>query len=276
MLQNKYKVGIFLEAGGNRVFFGNGVLDVLNREHVRIEYLVGFSSSAPVIFAYLLKKNDYVARMFARALDDNKKNFYLFRREHFPHDGIYRNAVADILTDFGKDPATSDFVILGTRTSKTLPRLKALLSTFLLVLRHGLNMNLLKSFRHLFRMEEMRIDKKNGLSRKELIEFIMGTSTLYPFIGLHYVRNSLVLEGALLDPDYRKLLANCDKRIVIHTEQGTTEVMGDTLHICADEPVPNNVLDYTDGSKVLRLHETGRRVMTKHLPLVRKFIGSEP
>lgn len=274
MPQDTYKVGIFLEAGGNRVFFANGVLNVLGNENIRIEYLVGFSSSAPVIFAYLQKKNDHVARMFARALDCNEKNFYLFGREHFPHDEIYRNAVADILADYDKGSATPDFVILGTRTSKTVPRLKALLSTFLLVLKHGLNINLLKAFRRISRMEEMRVDTKSDLSREELVEFIMGTSTLYPFIGLHYARGSLILEGALLVPEYKVMLSNCDKRIVIHTEQGATEVIDGTLHICADEPVPNNVLDYTDGSKVLQLHEAGRRVMTKHLPLIREFIGS--
>lgn len=275
MTGKRYKIGAILEAGGNKVFFVNGVLGVLSRENVDIDYLVGLSSSAPIIFAYLLKKNSSVARMFADTLDRNRKNFYLFRNTHFPHDEMYGSSIAEILNGYDREDIASDFLILATRTSAKLPRFKAICATLFLLLAFGLKIDLLELFRRVFHAEAVGVGKEDGLSREELIDFMMGSSTIYPFIGLHYVNGSLILEGALLALDYEELLSDCEKRIVVHTGRGLTGIAGDTLHIYSDEHIPNNILDYTDGSQVLSLDRLGGEVMLKHLPLLKRFIHTD-
>ena len=122
-------------------------------------------------------------------------------------------------------------------------------------------------------MSEARITNKNILSRAELTSFIMGSSTIFPFIKPHYLNESLILDGGLLDIDYENLLSDCEKKIIIHTEKGKTSTVGNTLHIYSDERIPNNMLDYTNGSKVIWLHKLGENVMSRNISLLKSFIG---
>jgi len=57
-----HRVGAFLEAGGNKVFFVNGILEALRREGVQIDFLVGFSSSSPITLAYILGQNKKILK----------------------------------------------------------------------------------------------------------------------------------------------------------------------------------------------------------------------
>jgi hypothetical protein len=273
MSARKYKVGAFLEAGGNLVLFCNGVMGVLNREDIHIDYLVGLSSSAPIVFAYMLNMNTRVAQIFYSKLIHNKRNFYVCKKPYFPHNDIYESSVTDILNGYDMHATTPDFLILGSRTTARLSRLKGLCATLFLVFAYGLKIDLLGLYRHIFHVEPMYVGRYDGLTRTELIDFVMGTSTIYPFIGLHYVRDQLILEGALWAPDYREFLSDCERKIVIHTSIGKTEVVEDTFHIYADERMPNNILDYTNGPEILRLHALGERVMNENLQLLRDFIG---
>src|SRR4051812_23879254 len=95
-----HKIGAFLEAGGNKVFFVNGILSVLKREQIPVNLYVGFSSSAPILVATLLGRNREVMESFARKLESNKRNFYFFRRPHFPQNDIYKDSVLLLAEDY--------------------------------------------------------------------------------------------------------------------------------------------------------------------------------
>ena len=116
--ENKNKLGVFLEAGGNKVFFANGVLSILGRENIKIDLLVGLSSSAAILFAFLFNKSLYAVDFLAHKLDQNRKNFYLLRKEHFPHDEIYESSVSHLLEEYPTKEIFSDFLILGSSTPK--------------------------------------------------------------------------------------------------------------------------------------------------------------
>ena len=270
---NKYKLGVFLEAGGNKVFFVNGVLSILDKENIKIDMLVGLSSSAAILFAFLFGKSLYAVNLFAHKLDHNNKNFYLLRKEHFPHNEIYGSSVSHLLEEYPAKEIFSDFLILGSSTPRKWVTFKATLATFFLILKYGFKINLLKYFRDAFDVSEARITNKNILSRAELTSFIMGSSTIFPFIKPHYLNESLILDGGLLDIDYENLLFDCEKKIIIHTEKGQTSTVGNTLHIYSDERIPNNMLDYTNGSKVIWLHKLGENVMSRNISLLKSFIG---
>lgn len=269
-----YKSGAFLEAGGNKVFFVNGVLSVLDKENIKIDLLVGSSSSAPILLAYLLNQNVDALQLFAAKLDQNKRNFYLFHKPHFPHNKIYKDSVSYLVQEYQSRKPDGHFVIFGAQTSSRMAVLKGSLASMVLLLKHGLAINLLGLFRKIVKIREARITEQDKLSSVEMTDFIMGSSTIYPFIDLHRVSNSLVLEGALLGKPYDEMLSGCEKKIVIHTKQGMTQVVKDTLHIYADQPIPNNVLDYTSGARIIWLHKLGEAVMLKNLALLKSFIGT--
>lgn len=267
-----YKVGAFLEGGGNKIFFSDGVLDVLKREGIQIEYLVGLSSSSPVLLAYIVGQNGAIPGQFAEKLNHNEQNFYFFRRPHFPHDKIYEDAVLSLVRDFLAHGDYGHFAILGAKTSSRFAAAKAFLASVAFILKDGLGLDVLKNFRRVFNISEVRMTEKEKLSDTELTNFIMGSSTIYPFIGVRPTQDSLILDGGLLEADPQVELANCEKKIVIHTKRGVTSRDGDTFHIYADQPIPPNVLDYTNGEAVLRLYTLGTTVMTQHLPLLKEFI----
>ncbi|HEY4487674.1 MAG TPA: patatin-like phospholipase family protein [Candidatus Paceibacterota bacterium] len=269
---SKYKLGAFLEAGGNKVFFVNGILGVLNKENIKIDLLVGSSSSAPIILAYLLNQNIDALELFAAKLDKNKRNFYLFNKPHFPHHEIYKDSVSYLVQKYQSQKIDGHFVIFGARTSSNMAVLKGSLASVFLILKHGLGVNLLGLFRKILKIHEIRITERDRLSNTEMTDFIMGSSTIYPFIDLHRMKGSLILEGSLLNINRDEVLSNCEKKIIIHTKQGITRIVNDTLHIYADQAIPSNVLDYTSGARVIWLHKLGEAVMLQNLALLRDFM----
>jgi predicted acylesterase/phospholipase RssA len=268
----QYRTGVFVRAGGNKVFFANGVLSVFRAEGIPIDKIVGLSSSSAIIMAYILNKTEQGLDIFAKTLDANKKNFYFFRRNHFPHSDIYKNAVKEILQGYRSEDVQTDFVVLATSTNKACRRTKAFLSSLVLLL-HATGINLLAPCSKILNLTRVELQKQNVDSIETLLDFIMGSSTLYPFIQPHTVEGKLILEGGLLGIDYRTELSDCDKKIVIHNENGNTAIQGDTLHIYADEPIPRNILDYTNGNKVRGLHRIGQRTMRAHLTLLKNFLN---
>ncbi|MDB5238316.1 MAG: hypothetical protein JWM46_586 [Candidatus Kaiserbacteria bacterium] len=270
-----HKVGAFLEAGGNKVFFVNGILSILRREQVSVDLFVGSSSSAAIIVATLLGQNREVMESFAQRLDSNKRNFYAFKRPHFPQNKIYKDSVRSLSDDYIRSRPIGAFNIIAARTSIRLVSLKCFLSSVVLALSFGAGINAISLFRKMFKITELRITEKDRLSPEELSSFIMGSSMIYPFIKPHTFKDSLLLEGALMEPKFERELAQCQKRIVIHTEQGTSHKIGDTFHFFSDRPIPSNILDYTNGAAVHNLHAMGESVAEAQLQLLKNFLEQD-
>lgn len=267
----KYKLGVFVEAGGNKVFFANGVLSVLNKEGIKIGKIVGFSSSGPIILAYLLNKNDEALEIFAKRLDANKNNFYLFNKEHFPHNNIYRNSIEELLGNDYKEKIKSDFTIFASSSNNSFTRIKSLFVSLFLYL-DELGINFLKKLRILFNIIKVEI-VNDGLNDKEkLIDFIMGSSTLYPFIKPQVIGDNLIMEGALLKLNPNQEILDCDRKIIIHNKYGISQIINDTLHIYIEENIPINILDYTNGKNIRDLQKIGEDVMNKNLVKLKDFI----
>ena len=171
-----YKFGAFLEAGGNKVFFGNGVLSVLNKENIKIDLLVGSSSSAPIILAYLLNQNADALKLFAEKLDKNKRNFYPFHKPHFPHNKIYKDSVSYLVQEYQSKKVGGHFVIFGAQTSSSAAIFKGSLASIFLLLKHSLGINLLGLFRKILKIHETRITERDRLSGAEMTDFIMRPS----------------------------------------------------------------------------------------------------
>lgn len=266
------RVGAFLEAGGNKVFFVNGVLAALAREGVQIDFLSGFSSAAPIILAHHAGMHEQIMHDFAARLDENPKNFYWFKRPHFPQDRIYGAAVSALVHEHRAMDVAGHFAIYGAASSPRFPVLKSLLVSKFLLLRHSLGLNMLWLLRWMLGIEPVVVTEKHDMSRERLARFIMGSSSLYPFISHYRVGHHLILEGAVLEIHPSEALQACQKKIVIHTEQGTTGVVGNMFHIYSEEPIPANILDYTNGDAVRALHAHGVEVAQRNIDALREFL----
>ncbi len=270
----KYEIGLFLDAGGNKAFFVNGVLDIFNKEAFKIDKVVGYSSSAAIVFSYLFNKTKFAVDLFETKLNENEKNFYWFRENHFPHDKIYESGIAQTLQEY-PEGISSDYFIIATITSKSFKFFKLVLASLLLGLRVVFKINLMKLFRKMLGITEIVVTNMDNLSRGELTSFIMGSSTIYPFIQPRYLNGKLIMEGGLLDIEHESYLNDCNKKIIIHTVKGKTRIVGNVLHIYSHKRIPNNVLDYTDGSKVVKINKIGESAALKNLQLIKKFIDQK-
>lgn len=268
-----HRIGAFLEAGGNKVFFVNGVLAALAREGIEIDYLAGYSSAAPIVLAHFAGRHMDILDDFAERLDSNRKNFYWFKRPHFPQDDIYRAAVTALVEHFRSYHYGGSFEIYGAATTSRFRVLKSILTSLFLLLRYSLHINLLWLLRRILNIEPRVITEHSDMSRERLVRFIMGSSSLYPFIGHYRVGHDLILEGALLEVPPSVALENCLKKIVIHTDQGVSGTFGNVFHIYAADPIPNNILDYTDGSAVRTLHTHGEAVVGSCVAELRAYLA---
>lgn len=267
----KYKLGVFVEAGGNKVFFANGVLGVLNKEGINIDKIVGFSSSGPIILAYLLNKNEEALEIFAKRLEANKNNFYLFNKDHFPHNNIYRNSIEDLLGNDYKEKIKSVFIIFASSSNSSFVRIKSLFVSLFLYL-DELGINFLKKLRMLLNIIKVKRGNESLDDKEKLINFMMGSSTLYPFIKPQVIDSNLIMEGALLKLDSNQELLDCERKIIIHTKYGISQIIDDTLHIYIEENIPINILDYTNGKNIRDLNKIGEEVMKKNIIKLKDFI----
>lgn len=266
------QVCISVESGGNQVFFANGILAILADAAIPVAMCLGCSSSQPVILAYLLHTNREILEEFSQKLDENKKNFYLFRSPHFPHNEIYKSSVALLVETYTSQKQVGNFMFAGAVTRRRGGRTKAILASILLALKYVLRIDLIDTYRKWAGVHDITISSSDTYTPAELIDFIMGSSTIYPFIELHAFRGQLVLEGALVLETLSGLLRRYDKRIFIHTERGVTGASGNTFHIYASKGIPLNILNYTSGSEIRALHALGESDMRQHLPALLAFL----
>ncbi len=274
MEYKKYNLGVFLDAGGNKAFFCNGIVNVLHRENIKLDKLVGYSSSAGILAASLYKKNQEMMELYVKKLNANSKNFYWLKKKHFPHEEIYGSCVSQSLQDYPAK-AFSDFSIISTITSRYLKMFKIIFCTVLLALRVLYKINILKFFRKILGIKEVIMTNSDVSNRDELINFIMASSSVYPFIKPRLMYGKMVMEGGLLDLNFESYFDDCDKKIIIHTEKGITRVADNVMHIYADETIPGNILDLTDGFAIVWLHNLGESVMVKNLSLLKSFMGKK-
>jgi hypothetical protein len=250
------------------------VLSELSRVGISLDYLAGFSSAAPIILAHFAGLHTPILEDFTGRLDANKKNFYWFKRPHFPQDRIYGGAVHALVHEYRTHLPFGSFAIYGAATNPTYPVLKSLTASFFLLVRYGLRINLLPLARWLLGIEQITIDEETDMSRERLARFIMGSSSLYPYISHYRVGHHLILEGALLEVDPIQALSECEKKIIIHTERGKTGIENGVFHIYASEPIPENILDYTNGDAIRALHAHGKEVAHRHLLEIKDFLSA--
>jgi hypothetical protein len=264
------KVGVFLESGGNKVFFVNGVLRMLKEHNFKINHLVGLSSSSAILFAHKFNCHNEILKIFGDRLKNNSKNFY-FRGDSFPQNNIYESSIKDMFKQFScRDKKEISYRIIASQTSMKFKKLKGISSTVAMFLEER-GVDCIKMLNKIFNINSVFIDSNSKITRNCLISVIMGSSTIYPAIKLHLLGNKLILEGKLAKINPVDMLSNFDKRIIVHTKKGKTKIKDDILHVYSSKDIPNNILDYTSKKPIEELHKNGENEVIDNLGLIKEY-----
>ncbi|MEK6918546.1 MAG: patatin-like phospholipase family protein [Nanoarchaeota archaeon] len=274
-MKKQHKLGVFLEGGGIKTFYGGGVIDQLKAFGIKPDYYAGISASAGTIFGNIFSCSEEIIDIFGKRCDNNKKNFYFFRKPHFPHNHMMENSLIKIFDKHIKNPnSKSEFKIIAGITNNNYSWVKTHLVLYLMIMKNLLRINLFDYFRKMFSVKESSITSDDNLDKKVIVNFIMGSSSIYPFIKPHYHDGKLLLEANCLDLDYQNCLSNCDKGIIIHNSTGKSFVNGKFLHVYSSTSLPSNILDYTSKEKLVSLRKVGMLEVKKQKFFVEKFISS--
>jgi predicted patatin/cPLA2 family phospholipase len=276
---NTNKVGAYLGSGGNKAFFVNGALSELHKNEFHLDHLSGFSSASAIMFAHKFGCHEEVLKLFSKRLSKNESNFNLgiTRAGIFPQSDIYKNSIQEMFERFSdQDNPDISFEIVASHTT---PRsLKVLDSYIGLNVLHAMaskekEIERIKKLNKKFDINPIYFSSQDNLGKKDLISVIMGTSSIYPFIDLHYLNNRLLLEGKLALVDPSDMLKGFGKQIMVLTRQGKTEVKDNVLYIRSKNPIPNNVLDYTSEKPIQTLHFHGQEIVKDNLELIGNYFN---
>ncbi len=274
MVKERHKLGIFLEGGGIRTFYGGGVIDEIKNLGIKPDFYVGISASAGTIFGGMFNCSDKIIEIFGKKCDDNSKNFYFFRKPHFPHNEMMEEALIEIFKKCIKKPNNKEWEIISGITVKKKTYLKTHLVLYLMILKNIFHINLFKYFRKFLDIREKMINNNDKMEGKEIVNFIMGSSSIYPFIKSHYYENNLLVEANCLDLNYEKCLGNCKKGIVIYNQEGKSYMKNNILHLYSTQKLEWNILDYTSKEKLQKLRKIGINEVKKQKEIIKKFIFS--
>ncbi|MDO8628165.1 MAG: hypothetical protein Q7R56_00230 [Nanoarchaeota archaeon] len=270
---NYYNLGVFLEGGGIKTFYSDGVLTTLQNNKIFPDYYVGISASAGMMLGHIYNCSNEILELFGKKCDQNKKNFYLFKKEHFPHNRMMEGALNEIFKEYisSLKKRNGDYAIIAAQTPKKWEHLQYTLSLLFMFLR-TFHINLLTHFGKLCKAKMIILTSQETKTNKEIVNFIMGSATVYPFIKPHYLNNSLLLESHLLDFRYESTLKNCKKGIIIYTTKGITRREGNILHLYPTQRLPYNPLDYTSKQKLLTLRKIGEQEGELQLVTIKQFL----
>jgi hypothetical protein len=255
------KNGLAIYAGGNHIFYIAGVLKRLFEKGLKFDAVATYSAGSAIL--PFLINDDFAGApaIFGPYLDRNARNFYpanlLTGQDVFPQDRIYSGAVAEIV-EFDKTAAYPKplRVIVSTLASGAFPEW---LVGSCAVVALALN-NLAKTatpsifltgFKRFFSVDGDIIDVRQCKSRDEIIQVILGSSTIYPFIHIRRRAGRLMLDGKLSLVSPVSALEDCDHVLSIHAHHSFLPVRDGLQSVFPLSKVSVGPLNYvgSDGIK---------------------------
>lgn len=220
--------GLAIYADGCRIFYVLGVLKFFFEKDLQFDVIATYSAGSAVLPVIVAGDFDRAVGIFAPLMEANTRNAYienLFSSEDvFPHDGIYTQAVAEVLepdrmSGFGKPlrVVVSEFQprLLGAE----LVAFCGLAALFLHEMTRGAGRSIfLKAFKRLFSIGPAVIDIRRCASREEVATVILGSSTIYPFIRVRERGGRPMLDGLMSLHGPVGALSDCDLVLSVHPE----------------------------------------------------------
>jgi hypothetical protein len=220
------KNGLAIYAGGNHIFYIAGVLKRLFERGLKFDAVATYSSGSAILPFLIDGKFEDAPRIFGPYLDLNARNFYpanLFSgKDVFPQDRIYSGAISEIV-EFGKTAAYPKplRVIVSELESGAFPDwLVGSCSVVALALNNLAQTDtpsvFLTGFKRFFAVEGDVVDVRQCKSKAEIVQVILGSSTIYPFIHIRRRAGRLMLDGKLSLVSPVAALQDCDQVLSIH------------------------------------------------------------
>jgi hypothetical protein len=259
MVQNK-RNGLAIYAGGNHIFYIIGVLKFFMEKGLRFDAIATYSAGSAIL-PFLIDDNlEDAPEVFGQYLDRNSRNFYpthLFTKDDvFPHDRIYSTAISGIV-DLKKTAAYDKPLRVIVAEFKSHGSADALvgLSAFVSLLLNSLAKTtapsiFLKMFKSIFSIESEIVDIRQCKSKEEIIEVILGSSTIYPFIHIRQRAGRSMLDGKLSLASPVEALEDCKHVMSIHGHHSFVPRRDGLLSIFPLSKVQVGPLDYVGSAGV--------------------------
>jgi hypothetical protein len=248
------KNGLAIYAGGNHIFYIAGVLKRLFEKGIKFDAVATYSSGSAILPFLIDGKFEDAPGIFGPYLDRNERNFYpenLFNgQDVFPQDRIYSGAVTEIVK-FDKTAAYPKplRVIVSMLESGALPEwLVGACSVAALALNNLAQTDtpsvFLTGFKRFFSVEGDIIDVRQCRSKDEIVQLILGSSTIYPFIHIRKRGGRLMLDGKLSIVSPVSALHDCDNVLSIHAHHSFLPVRPGLTSIFPSSKVKVGPLNY--------------------------------
>jgi len=280
------KLGLAIYAGGNHIFYVAGVLKYLFEHGLKYDALATYSAGGAILPLIVSNIFDEKIEVFKKLTDNNKQNFYgthiLSGRYPFPQDSIYKKTILKTLdVDDIRNCEKDIRVIVSTfRSTRFFAPLIAAIS-FIFLAFYGATkkytkLHILRLFKYLFSIKNQVVSLNELSSKKEIVNYILGSSTIFPFIKLRKLKNEYMLDGkfSMLSPIGE--LRDCTHVLSIHAH-GTVVPDRDNLYtLFPYEKVKAGPLDYAGSESFLSAYKQGYEEGAKHFssikdtPFIRK------
>jgi predicted acylesterase/phospholipase RssA len=273
MTPNK-RNGLAIYAGGNHIFYIAGVLKFFTEKGLRFDAVATYSAGSAILPFLIDDKLEDAPEVFGRYLDRNVSNFYpahLFTKDDiFPHDRIYSTAIAGIV-DFQK---TVDYnkplrVIVSEFESHNSADGLVGLCAFVALLLNSLAKTatpsiFLRMFKSLFSIEGNVVDLRQCKSNADIVEVILGSSTIYPFIHIRRRSGRSMLDGKLSLTSPIEALEDCEHVISIHAHRSFLPRRDNLISVFPLAKVEVGPLDYVGSAGVKSAFAQGYREGAAH------------
>ena len=259
MIQNK-RNGLAIYAGGNHIFYIAGVLKCFIEKGLRFDAVATYSAGSAIL-PFLIDDNlEDAPDVFGRYLDRNVRNFYpghLFTKDDiFPHDQIYSTAISGIVdlkktVEFSKPLRVIVSEFESHNSADGLVGLCAFVALLLNSLAKTATPSIfLRMFKSLFSIEGKIVDIRQCRSKAEIIEVILGSSTIYPFIHIRRRAGRSMLDGKLSLSSPIEALEDCEHVISIHAHHSFLPRRDNLVSIFPLSKVQVGPLDYVGSAGV--------------------------
>jgi len=270
------KLGLAVYAGGNHVFYCAGVLKYFLENGLRYDIISTYSAGSALIPYIIDNDLDRSVEVFRNLTDKNKSNFNIINvfnsSDVFPHDEIYKTAV-DELVDFNKIKTSEKELRVITsllNANKYTYPIKGIMS-FIALLVYSVSKKLSKSlilklYKYVFNLQGRIIDLRKCNSKDEIVNIIMGSSTIYPFIEMREFEDDVyMLDGKLSMFTPIGVLNDCSHVLSIHAHYTFSTDRPNLYRILPINRIENSTLNYVGSNHYIKAFEQGYIEANEHI-----------
>lgn len=254
------KNGLAIYAGGNHIFYILGVLKYFFERRLKFDAIGTYSAGAGIL-PFLIDGNfERAIDIFARHLDKNSRNIYwqnIFTRERvFPHDEIYRRTISEIINyektiEYDKPlrVVVSEFKsrIFGDSLVGVCAFVALLLNRYSKKTTPSI---FLTTFKSVFSVKGDVIDIRKCKSKDDILNVILGSSTIYPFIQLRRRGGNTMLDGKMSLMSPVDILEDCENVLSIHAHHTFLTQRNGLVSVFPINKVKVGPLNYVGSSEI--------------------------